>query len=118
MEHAWQTTLEEHGLSHAGLIVLSLLDEGESSQRELAERARVQSQTMSRTLDRLERDGLITRAEHTVDRRRHVVRRTDRGDAIFREAGRLESELFPQLADEDAFRASLVAVIAAAEPRR
>lgn len=118
MEHAWQATLEEHGLSHAGLVVLSLLGDGEASQRELAERARVQTQTMSRTLERLERDGLVTRVAHASDRRRHVVRRTEKGAEIFRTAGRLESELFPTLPDEAEFRANLLHVIGSAEPRR
>jgi DNA-binding MarR family transcriptional regulator len=56
VEHAWLDGLAEHGLSHAGLIALHLLGEEPTNQTDLAERARVENQTMSRTLDRLERD--------------------------------------------------------------
>ena len=51
VEHAWVEVLDELGLTHAGLIVLHVLGEGPFSQRELARRARVETQTMSRTLE-------------------------------------------------------------------
>ena len=39
------------------------------SQTELAKRARVENQTMSRTIERLEREGFVTRAPDAGDRR-------------------------------------------------
>ena len=53
VEHAWVEALEQLGLSHAGLIVLHVLGPGPLSQTELAKVARVEAQTMSRTLEGL-----------------------------------------------------------------
>ena len=118
VEHAWAEALESHGLTHAGLIVLHFLSGGPASQIELARRARVQTQTMSRTLDRLERDGYIERTADATDRRRHVVRLTPDGADAFREAHDLEARVFPALPQQDALRAALLELIAASETRR
>src|SRR5512141_3207909 len=90
VEHAWIKALERLGLTHAGLIVLHLLGAGPQSQTELAHAARVQAQTMSRTLERLEREGLVVRARDESDARRHVVSRTDAGTDAWRKARTLE----------------------------
>lgn len=118
VEHAWAEALESHGLTHAGLIVLHFLSGGPASQIELARRARVQTQTMSRTLDRLERDGYIERTADATDRRRHVVRLTPDGSEAFRNAHDLEARVFPALPQQDALRAALLELIAASETRR
>lgn len=57
MEHAWTEALEKIGLTPAGLI----------------KRARVEVQTMSRTLERLEREGNVARQKHPDDGRRHIA---------------------------------------------
>src|SRR6478752_7316410 len=95
VERAWADALEERGLTHAGLVVLHLLELGFDSQSDLARLARVEPQTMSRTVDRLEREGLLVRRPDPVDRRRHVLAVTDEGRAAFAGVRGLEDEVFP-----------------------
>ncbi len=111
VEHAWLDALTELGISHAGLIVLHLLESGPATQVELAGRARVEAQTMSRTVERLERAGLVERHPDAADRRRRMVVRTPAGAAVFVRAGRIEAELFPDVGDLPALRATLLGII-------
>jgi DNA-binding MarR family transcriptional regulator len=118
VEHAWVEALDSLGLTHAGLIVLHLLSAGAQSQTELARQARVQTQTMSRTLDRLEREGLVARIRDDRDARRHSVTRTEAGAAVWQQARNLESEVFPRLDNADELRAALLQIITASSARR
>ena len=118
VEHAWSETLEQRGLTHAGLVALHLLDGGARSQTELAREARVQTQTMSRTLERLEREGYVARTRAEEDARRQVVTRTDAGAAVWREAQSLEADVFPPLKDPDGVRTALLEIIAASSAHR
>jgi DNA-binding MarR family transcriptional regulator len=118
VENAWVEALDQRGLTHAGLIALHLLDEGPLSQTELAARARVQTQTMSRTIDRLEREGLVVRERDSRDGRRHVVTRTAAGKAAWLSTRSVEAEVFPQLADPQAMREALLEIIRSSAPTR
>jgi DNA-binding MarR family transcriptional regulator len=118
VEHAWLDALTELGLSHAGLIVLHLLESGPSTQVALAGLARVEAQTMSRTIDRLERGGFVERHPDTADRRRRVVERTPSGAAVFARAHRIEAELFPDVPDLPAFRTALLGIIGSSSSTR
>jgi DNA-binding MarR family transcriptional regulator len=118
VEHAWVEALEQLGLTHAGLIVLHVLDAGPLSQTELAKSARVEVQTMSRTLERLEREGYVERRKHPDDGRRHVVTRTPAGEGAWRSARTLESDLFPSIADSAGMRAALLEIIHSAAADR
>lgn len=111
VEHAWVDTLDRLGLTHAGLIVLHLLQSGPHSQTDLAKTVRVQNQTISRTLERLQREGFIERRPDESDRRRHVVTITPSGDAVWRSARTLERDLMPDIADSDRFRSLLLGII-------
>ena len=111
VEHAWYDALAALNLTHAGLIVLHLLEAGPLPQVELARTARVEAQTMSRTIDRLERSGYVTREPDAGDRRRRSVTRTAAGVRVFEQARRIESELFPEVADLDGFRTTLLSII-------
>jgi DNA-binding MarR family transcriptional regulator len=117
VEHAWADALEKQGLTHAGLIALHLLDAGPLSQTELAKRARVQTQTMSRTIERLEREGFVARESDASDRRRQVVSRTSAGRAVWERTSELEAEIFPKLDDQDALRATLLGIIRSSSNR-
>ena len=114
VERAWSRALERRGLTHAGLIVLHFLEAGYSSQGDLARLARVEAQTMSRTVDRLEREGLVERTPDPRDRRRHVLTITDAGRQAFAAVSGLEDEVFPAVDDPDGLRAALVQIVAAA----
>jgi DNA-binding MarR family transcriptional regulator len=86
-ERDWNAWLAHWDLNHASLPVLYLLVRGPMSQRELALASGVTEQTMSRILARLERQALIERQTHPVDRRRHAVVLTDSGRVALNEAG-------------------------------
>ena len=118
VEHAWIEALARLGLTHAGLIVLHLLGPGPLSQAELARSARVQTQTMSRTLERLEREGYVVRVRDERDQRRHCVTRTDAGTAAWLEARSLEADVFPTLDDGAALREALLGIIRTSSARR
>jgi len=111
VEHAWLEALTALGLSHAGLIVLHLLESGASTQVDLAARARVEAQTMSRTVERLEREGFVERRSDAADRRRRLVERTPAGAEVFGRARRIEAELFPEVPDLPALREALLGII-------
>lgn len=70
IERDWNAYLAGWDLNHASLPVLLHLLGGPRSQRELAALTAVTEQTMSRTVLRLERTGLVTRTAHPLDRRR------------------------------------------------
>lgn len=86
-ERDWNAWLAHWDLNHASLPVLYLLARGPMSQRELALASGVTEQTMSRILARLERQTLIERQTHPVDRRRHAVVLTESGRVALTEAG-------------------------------
>lgn len=112
VENDWAEALEKMSLTHAGLIVLHFLEAGALSQTDLARLARVQVQTMSRTLERLEREGYIARAKHPEDGRRHVVTITELGQRTWGAARTLEADLFPEVANNATLRAALLQIIA------
>ncbi|MFP7761330.1 MarR family winged helix-turn-helix transcriptional regulator [Marisediminicola sp. LYQ134] len=118
VEHAWSEALESIGLTHAGLIVLHLLGAGPLNQTELARAARVEAQTMSRTIHRLERDGFVRRTLDPADARRRSVERTDAGTEVWRASRTLESDVFPSLSDTPSTRAALLEIIRESSERR
>lgn len=104
VERDWDERLREIGLPHAALIAIDILIRtGPTGADTLARTARVQPQTMSRTLERMERDGLVERAPHAEDRRRRVVTVTDHGRTAWETARHIEREVLPD--DPDLRRA-------------
>ena len=59
IEHDWNAWLATHDLTHAGLLALHALEDGPLTQRKLAAASRVEEQTMSRVVARLERAGYV-----------------------------------------------------------
>jgi DNA-binding MarR family transcriptional regulator len=118
VEHAWVEALAEHGLTHAGMIALHFLDAGPLNQSALARQAKVENQTMSRTIERLEREGFVVREADPDDRRRQIVTRTPAGDAAWASIASLESRVFPQLADNERMRAGLMEIIRRSSEQR
>ena len=91
VEHEWNDKLAGLGLTHAGVIALEVLAaDGEMTQAQLANRVRVQAQTMGKTLGRLEVHGHIVRARSEVDRRRQIVQISDEGQLALKQAAELE----------------------------
>lgn len=118
VERAWQGSLEQVGLTHQGLVALDHLGACPLSQSKLARLARAETQNMSRTLERLERDGYIARVPAPDDARRRVVTRTPEGVAIWEKAKHMEENMFPPTRETDALRRALLEIIAASPAAR
>jgi DNA-binding MarR family transcriptional regulator len=114
VEHDWNAWLAERDLTHAGLLALDGLADGALTQRQLAAASRVEEQTMSRVLDRLERTGHVERRRDTVDRRRLVVSLTASGREVLdeiRAADIADALVSAHLHDPDRFRTELVRLV-------
>ena len=117
VEHRWNEGLATHGLTHAGFGVIAHLMAGPLSQHEIAGRTKVEDQTISRTLDRLERQGHIERAQDAADRRRRIVSVTGSGREAFTTVARSQLDLelvdrrIAEHCDLAAFRAALLALM-------
>jgi DNA-binding MarR family transcriptional regulator len=59
-------------------VLLTLWEHDGLTQAELHQRTDVEQATMANTLQRMERDGLVTRLPHPSDRRQAIVRLTQR----------------------------------------
>src|SRR4051812_20808545 len=65
-----RTVAEKYGLTGSQLLVLKMLEpKGRVSLSELSERLRAKNSTMTGIIDRMERDGLVTRVRSEQDRR-------------------------------------------------
>ena len=114
VEHEWNTHLAQWDLNHASLAALHVLLGGPLTQRELATAVQVEDQTMSRTVERLERSGYVERRRDPTDRRRIVVTLTASGRGTCLRAGDVQvAEGFFDggVDDVDALRASLAQII-------
>jgi MarR family transcriptional regulator, organic hydroperoxide resistance regulator len=115
VEGAWTARLAARGLTHAGLMVMHELRAREVLPvLDLASRCQVTAQTMTRTLDRLERDGLVSRRRGEADRRRVEVALTPSGEAAYAAASDMaavEPDLLGGVVDLPALRDNLVAII-------
>lgn len=109
VERDWDDRLRAIGLPHAALIAIDILIRtGPTGADTLARTARVQPQTMSRTLERMERDGLVERSPHPADRRRRIVTVTDHGREAWETARHIERDVLP---DDPTLRVALSALL-------
>ncbi|MGN7191901.1 MULTISPECIES: MarR family winged helix-turn-helix transcriptional regulator [unclassified Curtobacterium] len=109
VERDWDERLRAVGLTHAALVAIDiLLRTGPTGADTLARTARVQPQTMSRTLERAERDGLVERTPHPEDGRRRVVAVTEAGKRAWDTARHIEREVLP---DDPDLRRRLLQVL-------
>ena len=88
--YALETALNEElaplGITHRQVQVLGTLAlHGEASQNELAEMMRIEPSSVVRLLDRMERDGWIVRDADPDDRRRKIVRPTEKAEPVWRQ---------------------------------
>jgi MarR family transcriptional regulator for hemolysin len=78
-ERVLNEELEPHGITYRQWQVLGWLAlEGELSQSQLVERLQIEAPTLAGILDRMERDGWISRRVDDGDRRKKLVRPTPR----------------------------------------
>ncbi|MBG6225262.1 DNA-binding MarR family transcriptional regulator [Arthrobacter sp. CAN_A2] len=120
VEHSWNEKLLSIGITHAGLTTLGVLErEGTLTGVRLAQLVHVQAQTVGRTLDRLEKRGLVTRLRNTADRRSQRITVTSAGLKALERAKNIENELMAEdgLASED-LRDRLKTVILELGPKK
>lgn len=121
VEHEWNAHLATWDLNHAGLAVLHVLMGGPATQRDLAGQIQVEDQTMSRTLERLERSGYVERRRDDADRRRVLVSLTPSGrDTLAQAVDHDEAERSFREAVDDlpGLRRSLAALVRRGSGRR
>ncbi len=83
----YRQALAPLGIDEQHLIVLLTLENlGPQVQRRLSERAPIDTATMVRVVNDLERMGLAKRQLHPTDRRAYRVHLTDAGQRVIREA--------------------------------
>lgn len=81
---AMNAELQEHGITYRQWEVLAWLSyAGEMSQTELAGKMGIEAPTLVGVLDRMERDGWIQRVPSETDRRKKMIRVTDRVDPVW-----------------------------------
>jgi MarR family transcriptional regulator for hemolysin len=81
----FEDALIQAGASLATWVVLSGIDRGRwDSQRNLAKDLRIEGATLTRHLDRMERDGLIVRTRDSGDRRQSRAELTPKGRELHR----------------------------------
>jgi MarR family transcriptional regulator for hemolysin len=84
VSRAFDEALTEAGGSLPIWLVLISLKSGDlASQRKLAEAVGVKGATLTHHLDTMDAAGLVTRQRDPANRRLHLVRLTERGDALF-----------------------------------
>lgn len=88
VSRSWERVLKEElaplGITHRQFQVLAwLVYAGDMTQRELTERMHVEAPTLAGILDRMERDGWISRQEDPTDRRQKIVSATERANPIW-----------------------------------
>lgn len=75
--------LAELNVAHGQIPSLAALwQEDGISQSELCQRVNIEQPTMANTLNRMERDGLISRKPDPKDRRRALIHLTERGRSL------------------------------------
>ena len=121
VEQAWNARLREHGVSHAGMIVLATVSRGPVGQRELARDQHVTEQTIGRTIAHLESTGHVRRGTDPADRRRRTVELTPPGTTLLAEISdrgeRLTDDILRAAAvDIPQFRHALEALIRTLDP--
>ena len=82
--------LQPTGIAPAYMPVMFALGDGRAlTQKELARRAAVEQPTMAATLNRMERDGFISRSTNPADRRSAQIALTPAGIALVPEVERV-----------------------------
>jgi len=80
---AHATSLEQHGVTIGQWAVLMFLWANDGlTQTELSRHVAIEDATMVRTIDRMERDGLVRRVRNTHDRRQLNIFLTDKGRSL------------------------------------
>src|SRR5437764_11466818 len=77
------TLVAAGGSAPIWLILISLKNQPQANQREIAAAVGIQGATLTHHLNAMETDGLIARSRDPENRRVHQVRLTDKGEKLF-----------------------------------
>ena len=84
LQRALNEEFAAHGITFRQWQVLALISMlGDQSQSELAENMRLEAPTLVGVLDRMERDGWIVRVTDQEDRRRKIIRATEKVEPVW-----------------------------------
>jgi len=97
IRQALAVALLPYGITPEQHELLSLLAAGKSSPRELAEASGRDKTTLSRVIARAARAGLVEQDRRPEDRRRQVLRLTDRGSVTVDQTRRMLERSAPKL---------------------
>jgi MarR family transcriptional regulator for hemolysin len=107
----WRLLIDKHlkhlGIGQAGWMTIAMVAKSVEpmSQRALADLVGVEGPSMVSMLDRLEREGLVTRAPSPTDRRVKLVHLTDAGAKLYehvrKEAGAVRAALLDGIPPEE-----------------
>ena len=106
IKELFEDALAQEGATLANWVVLNGVERGRwASQTGLAKELRIEGATVTRHLDRLEREGLVTRSRDLEDRRQISVELTAAGKALHRRlrsvARRLDDRVCAGLTNKD-----------------
>lgn len=94
VDHAWNERLLDIGITHAGYTTLGVLSrQGTMTGAKLALAVHVQAQTIGKTIEKLERQGFISRIRDSVDRRSQRITITQSGIEALAKAENIERSL-------------------------
>ncbi len=98
--------LAPHGITYRqSMVVSALMVEGEMSQAELASRLMIEPPTLVGILDRMQRDGWITRRNCPTDRRKNLVHLTPAAEPVWEKIKacfqRIRSQATRDISDAD-----------------
>jgi MarR family transcriptional regulator for hemolysin len=95
---AWRLAIDKRlkhlGIGQSGWMTIAMIAKSDEpmSQRALADLVGVEGPSMVSMLDRLERDGLVTRAPSATDRRVKLVHLTETGRTVYDEVRKEANE--------------------------
>jgi DNA-binding MarR family transcriptional regulator len=120
VDHAWNERLLDIGITHAGYTTLGVLSrEGTMTGARLALAVHVQAQTIGKTLEKLERQGFISRIRDTRDRRSQRITITQTGLEALARAQDIERSLMTgEGLESDELRGLLRAIVIELAPQR
>lgn len=106
LAHNIRIELEPLGVVPGQLAqLLALYEEDGLTQSELCRRVQIDQSTMTHTLKRMERDGLVTRSQDPADRRQVIVSLADRAieieEEVVRATARVNAMAFGDLSDAE-----------------
>jgi len=94
VDHAWNERLLDIGITHAGYTTLGVLSRvGTMTGAKLALAVHVQAQTIGKTIEKLERQGFISRIRDSIDRRSQRITITQAGIEALAKAEDIERTL-------------------------